>query len=211
MPRYPTPERAIHLDFSRLVAKRIAARRRELDMTQQQLGEHLGLTREVITRVETNRATLTAGDMPAVALALRVPVSFFYSVDTIADAELVLAGAIKKGFSATLQERLKAVRAIDTGRAVVNALRRYVSESGRGKDPEIAEMLGVLDSDLREALRRMARILYDLHLQRPIPGSSSHHDLKSGSGNTGAATTEKARVIQYLADMSLPPMDVPSE
>ena len=207
MPRYPSPERGTHLDFSKLVAERISVRRRELDMTQAELGDHLGVSREMITRVETGRAELSLGDMPALALALRVPISYFYSIRNSSDAVTVLNSSIK--IPATVDEPPLTDRGRETAaaRKMVSGLALYVSGADRGINgginQEMTEMLGSLDPDLRHALRSLVYVVYGLQEQRPVPAPSINsrdsNELEWSKNETVyLSSLGRSEVVQYL-------------
>ena len=62
-----------------LVGRRIAERRREMNLTQSDLGESIGVSRETISKYETGSLDVSAGDLPVLALKLRVPIIYFFS------------------------------------------------------------------------------------------------------------------------------------
>ncbi len=61
-----------------LVGRRIAERRREMGLTQQELGETLSVSRETVSKYETGSLDIAAGDLPVLALKLRVPLMYFH-------------------------------------------------------------------------------------------------------------------------------------
>lgn len=172
MPRYPVPERGPHLDFSRLIAKRIAERRRALGMSQETLGQHLSVTRDLITRIETNRAQPNAGDMPALAMALGVSVGYFYEVRSEDDTKIVTEASLgdlaSSDFQLPFPSSEQTRRAEETVRQILSAIVFCSSVSSPKGDSEVSEMFSMLDADLAEAFLRMARVIYDLQLKRPV-------------------------------------------
>ncbi len=60
------------------VGRRVRHRRWMLGMTQQQLGDHVGIKTQQIQRYETGTKRINASLMQDVAAALEVPVSFFF-------------------------------------------------------------------------------------------------------------------------------------
>ena len=61
-----------------LVGRRIGERRREMGLTQMELGETIGVSRETISKYETGFLDVAAGDLPVLALKLRVPLMYFF-------------------------------------------------------------------------------------------------------------------------------------
>ena len=205
MPRYPVPERGPHLDFSRLIAKRIADRRRVLGMSQENLANYLGVSRDMITRIETDRSTLDAGDIPALALALRVPISYFYAVRTSEEADIVRDNSINDSIK-RLSTRLKGRSALNTDitdeeqkaleatQGILTSLSHYQAALARQGDPEVSEMLRSLDSDLAGALTDMARILYALQLNRSFSAKQTTGNDVPGQMEGANSSTDAAMV-----------------
>ncbi len=60
------------------VGHRIRLRRRLLDMTQQQLGERVGIKFQQLQKYESGANRISASRMWDIAAAMEVPVSFFF-------------------------------------------------------------------------------------------------------------------------------------
>ena len=65
--------------FSAIIGARIATRRKELKLSQQALADAYGVSRSLISQIETGRGQINAGDLPRLADILNVPVSYFYA------------------------------------------------------------------------------------------------------------------------------------
>jgi transcriptional regulator with XRE-family HTH domain len=74
-------KQATGIDFS--VGKRLAARRKEIDMSQQALGRDLGVSFQQIQKYEKGASRVSAGRLFQIAKALGVSIAYFYS-DAIA-------------------------------------------------------------------------------------------------------------------------------
>ncbi len=90
---------ARHIDGQ--VGCRIRKRREQLGMSQQQLGQHLGLTFSQIQKYENGQNRIGAGRLALAADCLGVPVGYFFTdikvkviVDPQAYVDRVLLGAI---------------------------------------------------------------------------------------------------------------------
>lgn len=64
--------------IDRHVSQRIRARRREINMSQTILAEHVGVTFQQIQKVEIANNRISAGNLWKVAMALEKPVGYFY-------------------------------------------------------------------------------------------------------------------------------------
>lgn len=64
--------------IDRLVGQRLRWRRKELRLTQEQLGERLGLTFQQVQKYEKGVNRISAGRLYELATALDVPVVYFY-------------------------------------------------------------------------------------------------------------------------------------
>lgn len=64
--------------IDRIVGQRLRWRRRELKLTQEQLGEKLGLTFQQVQKYEKGVNRISAGRLFEVAGVLTVPVTYFY-------------------------------------------------------------------------------------------------------------------------------------
>lgn len=76
-------KQATGIDFS--VGKRLSARRKELDMSQQTLGKELGVSFQQIQKYEKGASRVSAGRLFQIAKALGVSISYFYT-DAISHA-----------------------------------------------------------------------------------------------------------------------------
>lgn len=61
-----------------IVGQRLRWRRRELKLTQEQLGEVLGLTFQQVQKYEKGTNRISAGRLFEMASALNVPITYFY-------------------------------------------------------------------------------------------------------------------------------------
>jgi len=64
--------------IDRVVGQRLRWRRRELKLTQEQLGEQLGLTFQQVQKYEKGVNRISAGRLFEMAGALTVPITYFY-------------------------------------------------------------------------------------------------------------------------------------
>ena len=64
--------------IDRIVGQRMRWRRRELQWTQEQLGDHLGLTFQQVQKYEKGINRISAGRLFEMASVLAVPVTYFY-------------------------------------------------------------------------------------------------------------------------------------
>ncbi len=64
--------------IDRVVGQRLRWRRRELKLTQEQLGEKLGLTFQQVQKYEKGVNRISAGRLFEVADVLTVPITYFY-------------------------------------------------------------------------------------------------------------------------------------
>lgn len=65
-------------DIDRIVSERILARRNELDMSQPELAERVGVTFQQIQKYENGRNRVSAGRLYEIAKALGVTIQYFY-------------------------------------------------------------------------------------------------------------------------------------
>lgn len=77
MLRVVDQKQATEIDFS--VGRRVAARRKEVDMSQQALGRELGVSFQQIQKYEKGASRISAGRLFQVAKALGVTIGYFYS------------------------------------------------------------------------------------------------------------------------------------
>ena len=81
------------------VGARVRLRRNMLGLSQEKLGEHLGLTFQQVQKYERGANRIGASRLHEISVVLGVPVSFFYD-----DTDPVHAPAIPPGFAETPQE-----------------------------------------------------------------------------------------------------------
>jgi transcriptional regulator with XRE-family HTH domain len=77
MLRVVDQKQATEIDFS--VGKRLSARRKEIDMSQQALGKELGVSFQQIQKYEKGASRVSAGRLFQIAKALGVTIGYFYS------------------------------------------------------------------------------------------------------------------------------------
>jgi len=72
--------------IDRIVGQRLRWRRRELKLTQEQLGEKLGLTFQQVQKYEKGVNRISAGRLFEIAQALGITITYFYEgVDELMD------------------------------------------------------------------------------------------------------------------------------
>ncbi|MEM9139523.1 MAG: helix-turn-helix transcriptional regulator [Pseudomonadota bacterium] len=86
------------------VGSRVRLRRMTLSVSQEQLGESLGLTFQQIQKYEKGQNRIGAGRLYRIAQILSVPVEFFYEGLPSAGADLARAKAVER--SAEIQQFL---------------------------------------------------------------------------------------------------------
>jgi transcriptional regulator with XRE-family HTH domain len=65
-------------DIDRIVSERILARRNELEMSQPELAERVGVTFQQVQKYENGRNRVSAGRLYEIARALGVTIQYFY-------------------------------------------------------------------------------------------------------------------------------------
>jgi transcriptional regulator with XRE-family HTH domain len=70
-------KQATEIDFS--IGKRVSARRKEVDMSQQALGKELGVSFQQIQKYEKGASRVSAGRLFQIAKALGVTIAYFYT------------------------------------------------------------------------------------------------------------------------------------
>ena len=84
-------ENKIPSGIDRIVGQRLRWRRRELKLTQEQLGEKLGLTFQQVQKYEKGVNRISAGRLFEMAKALTIPITYFYEgVDDLLEASPAL-------------------------------------------------------------------------------------------------------------------------
>ncbi len=71
-------ENKVPSGIDRIVGQRLRWRRRELRLTQEQLGEQLGLTFQQVQKYEKGVNRVSAGRLFEMASVLTVPITYFY-------------------------------------------------------------------------------------------------------------------------------------
>lgn len=71
-------ENKVPSGIDRIVGQRLRWRRRELKLTQEQLGEKLGLTFQQVQKYEKGVNRISAGRLFEIASTLTVPITYFY-------------------------------------------------------------------------------------------------------------------------------------
>ena len=71
-------ENKVPSGIDRIVGQRLRWRRRELKLTQEQLGEQLGLTFQQVQKYEKGVNRISAGRLFEIASTLTVPITYFY-------------------------------------------------------------------------------------------------------------------------------------
>ena len=71
-------ENKVPSGIDRIVGQRLRWRRRELRLTQEQLGEKLGLTFQQVQKYEKGVNRVSAGRLFEMASVLTVPITYFY-------------------------------------------------------------------------------------------------------------------------------------
>ena len=80
-------ENKIPSGIDRIVGQRLRWRRRELKLTQEQLGEKLGLTFQQVQKYEKGVNRISAGRLFEMAQVLTIPITYFYEgVDDLVEA-----------------------------------------------------------------------------------------------------------------------------
>ena len=76
-------ENKVHSGIDRIVGQRLRWRRRELKLTQEQLGEKLGLTFQQVQKYEKGVNRVSAGTLYEIAQVLDLPISWFFDEDVV--------------------------------------------------------------------------------------------------------------------------------
>lgn len=79
-------------DINVMIGRRIRRRRRIMQMTQATLAEHVGVRFQQIQKYECAANQLCAGRLYRIALALQVPVSYFFDADERSATVMVVDG-----------------------------------------------------------------------------------------------------------------------
>ncbi len=76
------------MDIKAIIGERIREAREKLDLTQEQLADRLGKTRNTISSYETGTRILSISELPDLAKALEVPISYFFEDERIESTDL---------------------------------------------------------------------------------------------------------------------------
>lgn len=111
------------------VGMRVKMRRQMLGMSQKGLGETMGLTFQQVQKYETGINRISASALHRIAVALKVPVGYFFE-----DADVRDPGALEAevaNATITLVRQIGQLNAEQ--RAAVRALIRALIDNGRGQ------------------------------------------------------------------------------
>ncbi len=112
------------------IGRRVQKRRRELGLSQEKLGEQLGVTFQQVQKYEKGTNRIGAGRLHSIAEVLQTPVAFFFDG---------LSGPHAVGGMAESEEQ----PSLDERRAVGVEAARLADEFERIADPKVRQ--GVLD------------------------------------------------------------------
>ncbi|WP_333822832.1 helix-turn-helix domain-containing protein [Pinisolibacter sp.] len=132
------------------VGSRVRLRRMMLGMSQDKLGEHLGITFQQIQKYEKGTNRIGASRMQAIARVLKVPVAFFFE-----DAPGVTPIAGDQGFDPTATSVLVDFLSTSEGVRLNRAFIRIADPKLRRKVVELVAALAGDDEDEAE-LRQAA-------------------------------------------------------
>ena len=122
------------------IGKRIRLARMEKSISQEKLGEGLGLTFQQVQKYEKGANRVGGSRMWEISKILGTPVSFFYEgLDPSASRDDAIAGEVSErtAFMATseglkLAKRFQAIESADTRRAVLALLATFGPGTGAG-------------------------------------------------------------------------------
>lgn len=112
------------------VGRRVKARRLEMRLSQSQLGEKIGVTFQQVQKYEKGTNRIGAGRLALLSEALKVPVTFFFSNDTI--------GALPK--ETKIANQVSNVFALAQSGAAVRLMTAFSKIDSRKKRLLIVEM-----------------------------------------------------------------------
>ena len=111
------------------VGSRVRLRRMMLGMSQEKLGESLGITFQQIQKYEAGQSRLSAGRLREIAIALNKPIDYFYEpfvielpVSQKADWDLKIMGLRQDG--KRLIDRIEDDRSLRTAIHILEALEK---------------------------------------------------------------------------------------
>jgi transcriptional regulator with XRE-family HTH domain len=100
------------------VGSRVRLRRNMLGMSQEKLGEALGITFQQIQKYEKGANRVGASRLQAIATVLNVPVSFFFE-DAPGESGEVIRGLSEEGSTAYVVDFLNSAEGLQLNRAFV--------------------------------------------------------------------------------------------
>lgn len=117
------------------VGSRVRLRRTMQKMSQEKLGEALGITFQQIQKYEKGTNRIGASRMNQIAAALKVPVSFFFEDAPVPEGAVAVAGMAEAGSTSYVVDFLSSTEGIELNRAFVRitnpSIRRKVIEMVR--------------------------------------------------------------------------------
>ena len=100
------------------VGSRVRLRRNMLGMSQEKLGEALGITFQQIQKYEKGANRVGASRLQAIATVMNVPVSFFFE-DAPGESGAVIRGLSEEGSTAYVVDFLNSAEGLQLNRAFV--------------------------------------------------------------------------------------------
>ena len=118
------------------VGGRVRMLRRQLGLTQEALGDKLGLTYQQVQKYERGANRITASRLQAIAQILRVPIPFFF------EGAPLIAGGIKTGAEAPSPSYVSKFLADADGVKLVKAFMRIGDAKVRHSVVRLVKKLG---------------------------------------------------------------------
>ena len=174
-------------NFAPHIGDRISIRRRELKLGQKELGEMFGVSREMISQIETGRANINAGDLPRLAKIMMVPISYFYGG---IEYPLSLFGEripirVSKREPMRVAAHHQKRRMEEEMRQKAMAENALPSASGKALNPDalnpdeeelVSFYRGISSDAAKRVVLQMAKSLFEVEHQ--VGGGNPHHLLK---------------------------------
>ncbi len=133
------------------VGGRVRLRRRMERVSQEKLGEALGVTFQQIQKYEKGTNRIGASRMQQIAAALKVPVSFFFEDAPVPAGEVAVPGMAETGSTSYVVDFLSSSEGIELNRAFIRignpAIRRKVIDMVRTLADETGETDNSVDDD----------------------------------------------------------------
>lgn len=115
------------------VGSRVRLRRMMLGMSQEKLGEHLGITFQQIQKYEKGTNRIGASRLQAIARVLSVPVAFFFEDAPGSGGEIESAPMVDVTFDAATLEITRLVQAMTPEqRHSIRQIARTITEAAAG-------------------------------------------------------------------------------